>query len=147
MGNVFFLFFSCVGTLSEWLFVEHLEAAVGHQCLRYADSLRCLIVFYDGCNDARKCQCRTVEGMAQFYLLVVGSAVAAFQPVGLVCVKVADGRNLQPTLLCFGVDFKVIADGGCERLVAAAEQQDTIGELQFLQQAFDMLQHLFMALL
>lgn len=70
------------------LVVNHLEAAVGHEHLRHADALGCLVILQNGGYDARQSQCRTVEGVAQLNLLVVSTTEATVQAVGLIALEV-----------------------------------------------------------
>lgn len=74
--------------LIKILVVEHLEAAVRHEYARHFDSVGSLIVFYNRCHDSWQGQCRAIQCVAQFYLLVVGSAIAAVQTISLITFEV-----------------------------------------------------------
>ena len=66
--------------------------------------------------------------MAKLDLLVL-VAIAAFQAVRLVGVEVRDGADLQPTLLCLGIDLEVETDGRGEAHVTATQTENAIGQL------------------
>lgn len=72
----------------EVFVVEKLEAAVGNENLRHADAFGRLVVLYDGSHDTGQSQGRTIERMAELYLLVIGMAVAAVQAIGLIALEV-----------------------------------------------------------
>ena len=100
------------------LVVDHVEAAIRHQTFWHTDAFRSLVVFEDGSQDTWQSQCRTVQGVAEFGLLVLSTAVAAFQTVGLIGVEVRYGANLQPAFLCLAVYLEVVRhrrDAGCGR--------------------------------
>lgn len=79
--------------------------------------------------------------MAELDALVGRGAVTTLEAVGLVGVEVGDGADFEPTLLGFAVDFEVVAEGGGEADVAAAEAEDAIGQLELEEQAFDVVEH------
>ena len=83
--------------------------------------------------------------MAEGYLLAV-LTVAAMKAIGLVCIKIGDGANLQPALLCLGIYLEVVADGGCETHVAATKAQYAVRQLQLDEKPLDMVEHLLVAL-
>ena len=128
--------------LFEVLVVEHLESAVGHEYAWHLDAVGRLVVLEDGGDDAGQGEGRAVEGVAQLNLLVVGVTVAAVQAVGLIALKVRHGAYLEPAALGGAPGLEVVADGRGEAHVATAETEDVIGELQLLQQALYVGQHL-----
>ena len=73
-------------------------------------------------------------------------AVTAFQTIGLVSVEVRHRADLQPTFLCFGIYFEVVANGRSKAHVASAKPKDTIRKFQFLEQAFYVCQHFLVGL-
>ena len=79
--------------------------------------------------------------MAEFCLFV-GTAVTAFETVGLVCLEVGDRRYLKPAFLGAGPYFEVECDGGGKAHVAAAETQYVPGEAQFVEQSLHMVFHI-----
>ena len=68
--------------------IEHVKSAIGHKTFGHTDALGCLVVLYDGGNDAWQSQCRTVECMAKFCLLGLSMAEPAFQTIGLIAFKI-----------------------------------------------------------
>ena len=67
--------------------VDVLKTSVRHKSLWNAYAILCLVVFKNRGYDAWEGKSRTVEGVAELHFLVC-IAVAAFEAVGLVCVKV-----------------------------------------------------------
>ncbi len=129
------------------LAVYQLKTAVGYKALRHTDALGGLVVLQNRGHDARQGKGRTVQRVAELGLLVRRTAVTALQTVGLIGVEIGYRRYLQPALLSLGIYLEIVADGAGETLVAAAEQQNAVGELELLQQTFHMIQHLLVALL
>ena len=74
----------CVGSIYD------IEACIFSQTFRHDDALGSLIVFKQCGDDTRECEGRTVECVAEAYLLVV-VAIAAFQAVGLIGLEIGDG--------------------------------------------------------
>ena len=72
----------------EVLVINHFKTAIGYQGFRHTDTIGCLIVFKDACNDTWQCKCRAIECVAKFNLAIVRVAVTAFQAIGLVSLKV-----------------------------------------------------------
>lgn len=118
--------------------VKHLKSAVGYKYLRYADSLRCLVILHDRGDDTRQGKGRAVQRMAQLYLLVVGMAIAAMQPVGLVAFEVGYRRYLEPSALCSTPCLEIITDRRGEAHVASAQAKNMVGEFQLDQQVLYM---------
>ena len=73
----------------KYCLVNHIEACVGNQCSGNTNAVGSLVVLQEGCHDARKSQGRTIERVANLSLLVVGSAIAALQSVGLIGVEIS----------------------------------------------------------
>ena len=140
----FFCFYDVIALRGVAHLVDVLESCVWHECLGDSDALLGLEVFEDGCHDAGECECGAVECVAELHFLV-RIAVAALEAVCLIGVEVADGADFEPAVLCLAIDFKVVADGGCEALVASAETEDAVVELQLLEQSFHVLEHLSVA--
>ena len=63
--------------------------------------------------------------MAKLHFLVC-CAVATFEAVCLVGVEVGDRGDFEPSVLGFGIDLKVVADGGRETLVTSTQTQDAV---------------------
>ena len=126
--------------------MDILKASVRHESLWNAYALFCLVIFQNGCHDAWEGESRTVECVTELHLLV-SIAVATLESIGLISVKVGNRRHLQPASLSLGIHLEVIADGRSETLVAAAETEYTVWQLELLQQSFDMVEHLLMAFL
>ena len=74
--------------LIEIFIIKHLESAVRNQYLRHADTLWCLVVLQDGCNDTWQGESRTVQGVSKFNLLVLCMAIAAVETVCLIALEV-----------------------------------------------------------
>ena len=91
------------------LLIDYLESRIWYKCFWDADTFRGLIVLEDGCHDARKCECRTIECVAELHFLV-SIAVATFESVCLIGVEVADRTDFKPTTLCLAVNLEVVAD-------------------------------------
>ena len=70
------------------LVIKHLEATVRNEHLRYADTLRCLVVLKNRGNDTRQSECGAVERMAELDLLAVSTAETAVQTVSLIALEV-----------------------------------------------------------
>ena len=70
--------FSATSVCSEVVIVEQIEAAVGNEYLRDADSVGRLIVLDDSRYDTRQGESRSVERVTKFNLFVFCVAVATF---------------------------------------------------------------------
>ena len=124
--------------------LDHITPHVRHESLGYADALFSLVVLQQGSNDAGQRKCRAVESVCQFGLLVCCTTHATLQTLGLLTINLAHGAYLQPALLCLGIHLKVITDAAGEAHIAATQTQDTVWELQLLEQTFHVCQHLTM---
>ena len=73
--------------------------------------------------------------------LFVGILVAEFQAVGLERLEIRHGRHFEPAFLRFGIYLEIISQRRGEGHVAAAESEDAVGQLQCLDDAFDVGHH------
>lgn len=69
--------------------LDHVGSHIGLESLGDADAFLTLIVLEEGSYDAGKSERTTVEGVAEFDLLVLSVAVAAVETIGLIAVEVA----------------------------------------------------------
>ena len=75
--------------LVDFNLINYFKSTVRNQRLRNANALGGLVIFKECCNDAWERKSRTIEGVAEFGLLV-GIAIAALEAVCLVAVEVRD---------------------------------------------------------
>ena len=69
------------------------------------------------------------------------SLVAEFQAVGLEQLEIRHGRHFEPAFLRFGIYLEIVSQRRGEGHVAAAESEDAVGQLQCLDDAFDVGHH------
>ena len=67
---------------------DHIAAHVWLEGSRDADAFRRLVVLQEGSYDTGQCQSRAVEGVCQGNFLVLGTAIAAVEAIGLVGIEV-----------------------------------------------------------
>ena len=91
--------------------IYQLASHVWNKGFWHTDAFGSLVVFENCCNNAREGKGRTVESVAELYLLVLGMAIAAPQTVCLIGVEIAYRRNLKPTSLSLRINLKVVANG------------------------------------
>lgn len=128
------------------LLSDHIASHVRLQRLGYAYAFFGLVVFQQGCQNAWQRKGRTVQCVTELSFPCLSIAIPAFQPICLICVEVAHGTYLKPSLLCFAVYLEVVTDGRGEALVSSTQTEDSVGQFQFHKQALHVFQHLPMAL-
>ena len=129
------------------LLVYDIKSAIGNQRSRNLYAVLCLVVLKQRSYDTRQGECRAVKGVTKLCLLCLSITITTLQTVCLVCVEVRYRRYLEPTFLCFGIYLKVLAYIRCKRLVATAEKQYAVGQLQLLQESFYVCKHFLVTLL
>lgn len=96
--------------IKHYELVYNVESCVFSQALRNHDPFRSLEILEECRYDARERKRAAVERVAEMNLLV-GTAIAAFQSVGLISLEVGYGADLKPTLLSCAEHFEVEGDG------------------------------------
>ena len=100
--------------------IYQLASHVWNKGFWHTDAFGRLVVFENCCNNAREGKGRTVEGVAEFNLLVLSTAVAAMETVGLVTIEIADRTYLKPAVLGLGIHLKIITESSRETHIATA---------------------------
>ena len=128
-------------TSHDYILFYHVRAHEGLQHFGQADAFGALIVFQQGCHDAWEREGTAIQGVAYGGLFVALVFETQFQAVCLEFFEVGNRADFQPFFLGFGVDFKVVSEGGSEADVPSAETDNPVGKFQFNQKAFYMLYH------
>ena len=100
--------------------IDYFKTAVRHERFRYAYTVRCLVVFEQGCNYSRQCQSTAVERMAKLRLTLC-SLVTTFEAVCLIALEVRHRRYLEPPLLRCRKHLEVERQARRKRHIAAAQ--------------------------
>ncbi len=122
--------------------VDDVETGVLAETLGNDDTFGSLIVLKEGCHDTGECKGRAVESVTELRLLVL-TAVAAFETVGLIGLEVRYRGYLEPATLSSRVHLEVECDGGGEAHVTAAKTEDVPGQAELFEQTLYVSLHFF----